>query len=132
MLNKAAINGGNLALRMVLLINGGAAVALLSFMNALPKDQRQAIASALAWLAGGVAAAALALGLAYCTNRCAAGTAYSMIFQYKAPYVIPGRRTTTWTRFFWGFQIAAVLFGLVSLGFFVVGMLLVKSAFINL
>src|SRR5262249_48291016 len=74
----------------------------------------------------------LALRLAYCTNRCAAGTAYSMIFQYKAPYVIPGRRTTTWTRFFWGFQIAAVLFGLVSLGFFVVGMLLVKSAFINL
>ena len=44
--NEATINGGNLALRMVLLINGGAAVALLSFMGGLAKDQRQAIASA--------------------------------------------------------------------------------------
>jgi hypothetical protein len=80
MLNEASVNGGNLALRMVLLINGGAAVALLSFMNALPKDQKQAIANALAWLAWGVATAALALGLAYFTKRCAAGTHLSMKF----------------------------------------------------
>jgi hypothetical protein len=129
MLNEASVNGGNLALRMVLLINGGAAVALLSFMNALTKDQRQAIASALAWLAWGVATAALALGMAYFTNRCAAGAHHSMQFQYKAPYVIPGRRTAMWNRFYWAFHIAAVLFGLASLVLFVVGMLLVKSAF---
>jgi hypothetical protein len=39
-LNEAAVNGGNLALRMVLLINGGAAIALLSFMNALPNGRQ--------------------------------------------------------------------------------------------
>jgi hypothetical protein len=37
-----------------------------------------------------------------------------------------------WTRLFWAFHIAAVLVGLASLGLFVVGMLRVKSAFINL
>jgi hypothetical protein len=114
------------------LINGGAAVALLSFMNALPKDQKQAIANALAWLAWGVATAALALGLAYFTNRCAAGTHLSMKFQYMAPYVVPGPRTAMWNRFYWAFHIAAVLVGLGSLVLFVVGMLSVKSAFINL
>jgi len=117
---------------MVLLVNGGAAIALLSFMNALPKDQRQAIAGALAWLAWGVVAAALALGLAYFTNRCGAGIERSKTFQYKAPYVIHGPRTAMWTRFYWTFHIAAVLVGLASLGLFVVGMLRVKSAFINL
>jgi hypothetical protein len=132
MLNEAAVNGGNLALRMVLLINGGAAIALLSFMNALPKDQRQAIASALAWLAWGVAAAALALGLAYFTNRCGAETQHSKTFQYTAPYVTDGPRTAMWTRLYWAFHLAAVLVGLASLGLFVVGMLRVKSTFINL
>ena len=131
-LNEAAVNGGNLALRMVLLINGGAAIALLSFMNALPKDQRQAIASALAWLAWGVAAAALALGLAYFTNRCGAGIEHSKTFQYNAPYVIHGPRTAMWSRLYWTFHIAAVFVGLASLGLFVVGMLRVRSAFINL
>src|SRR5215471_11785114 len=132
MLNEASVNGGNLALRMVLLINGGAAVALLSFMNALPKEQKQAIAGALAWLAWGVVAAALALGMAYFTNRCAAGAQLSRQTQYQAPYVVPGPRTAMWTRFYWAFHILAVLFGLTSLVLFVVGMLQVKSAFINL
>ena len=117
---------------MVLLVNGGAAIALLSFMNALPKDQRQAIASALAWLAWGVAVAALALGLAYFTNRCGAETLHSKKLQYEAPYISDGPYTALWTRLFWAFHIAAVLSGLGALVLFVVGMLRVKSAFINL
>jgi hypothetical protein len=130
--NEATINGGNLALRMVLLINGGAAVALLSFMNALPKDQRQAIASALAWFAWGVAAAALALGLAYFTHRCVVGIQRSKKLQYEAPYVTDGPRTAMWARFYWAFHTTAVLAGIGSLVLFVVGMLSIKSAFINL
>jgi hypothetical protein len=128
---EAAINGGNLALRMVLLINGGAAVALLSFMGSL-KDQRQAIASALAWFAWGVVAAALALGLAYATNFCVAGTARSMTHWYEPPYVRYGPQTALWRRWNLGFHIGAVLAGIGALVLFVMGMLRVKSAFINL
>src|SRR5262245_14525738 len=130
--NEATINGGNLALRMALLINGGAAVALLSFMGGLPKDQRQAIASALAWFAWGVAAAALALGLAYATNFCVVGIQRSKLVQYQPPYVLDGPRTAIWTRLNLAFHIAAVLSGLGALALFVAGMLCVKSAFINL
>jgi hypothetical protein len=49
--NEAAMQGGNLALRMGLLINGGAAVALLTFIGTLPVDQKRAIAATLSWFA---------------------------------------------------------------------------------
>jgi hypothetical protein len=129
---EAAINGGNLALRMVLLINGGAAVALLSFMGGLPKDQRQAVASALAWFAWGVVAAASALGLAYFTNFCVAGLHRSMTYWYEPPYVRNGPHTALWRSLSFAFLIMAVLAGVGALVFFVVGVLRVKSAFINL
>jgi hypothetical protein len=128
---EAAINGGNLALRMVLLINGGAVVALLSFMGGL-KDQRQAIASALAWFAWGVVAAASALGLAYATNFCVAGTQHSLKYWYDFPYVRDGPQTALWRRWYLVFHIAAVLAGLGALVLFVVGILRVKCAFITL
>jgi hypothetical protein len=131
-LDEATINGGNLALRMVLLINGGAAVALLSFMGSLPKDQRQAIASALVCFAWGVVAAALSLGLAYATNLFAVSITQSMTYWYEPPYVREGTRTALWKRLKFGFQIGAVLAGTGALVLFVMGMLRVKSAFINL
>jgi hypothetical protein len=130
--DEAAINGGNLALRMVLLINGGAAVALLSFMGGLPKDQRQAIAGALLWLAWGVVAAASALGLAYITNYYAAGGYRSMEYWWDYPYVRDGPLTARKRRLKRAFHIAAMLAGIGALVFFVAGMLRVKSAFINL
>jgi hypothetical protein len=129
--DEAAINGGNLALRMVLLINGAAAVALLSFMGNL-KDQRQAIAGALAWFAWGVAAAALALGLAYATNLCSVGILQSMGHWYEPPYVRDGPQTALWRRWNRAFHIGAVAWGLAALVLFVVGMLRVKSAFIHI
>jgi hypothetical protein len=131
-INEATINGGNLALRMVLLINGGAAVALLSFMSDLPKDQRQAIARALAWFAWGVVAAALSLGLTYFTNYCAVGVERSKKLLYEPPFILDGTYTALWRRFRIVFHIAAILVGLLSLVLFVVGMLSVRSAFINL
>jgi hypothetical protein len=112
--DEATINAGNLALRMVLLINGGAAVALLSFMGNL-KDQRQAIAGALAWFAWGVVAAALALGLAYATNFCAVGIYRSMIYWYEHPYVRVGPQTAKWRWWTLGFHIGAVAWGLAAL-----------------
>jgi hypothetical protein len=73
-INIAAIENANLALRYVLLINGGAAVAVLGFIGALvgrvalsgvilPKIADAA--SSLTWFGAGVAAAALAMGFAY-------------------------------------------------------------------
>lgn len=129
-MDEAAFNGGNLALRMVLLINGGAAVALLSFMGGLPKDQRQAITGALVWLAWGVVCRSIRpwpgvhhellrgwwlpldgvlVGLSVRQERAADCT------QEKVEACVPHR----------GNVIGALVF-------FVVGMLRVKSAFINL
>jgi hypothetical protein len=131
-LDEATINAGNLALRMVLLINGGAAIALLSFMNNLPKDQRQAIAGALVYFAWGVVAAASALGLAYATNLCAVSITQSMTYWYEHPYVRDGTQTALWRKWKLRLQIGAVLAGIGALVLFVMGMLRIKSAFINL
>jgi hypothetical protein len=52
--NEAAISAGNLALRMSLLINGGAAAALLTFVGGLPANQKRAVADTLVWFASDV------------------------------------------------------------------------------
>jgi hypothetical protein len=61
--NEAAIGAGNLALRMSLLINGGAAVALLTFVGPLPANQKRAVADTLVWFSSGIVAAVAGLAL---------------------------------------------------------------------
>ena len=69
--NEAAIRGGDAALRAAMLINGGAAVSVLAFIGGLAAqsriklDQLNMVANSLGWFAGGVAAAAAAMGCAY-------------------------------------------------------------------
>lgn len=78
-LNQAAIGSANVALRAFLLINGGAAVALLAFLGSLAGQidgpDIVTLATPLMDFAIGVAVAALAAGLAYLTNYSAAGVA---------------------------------------------------------
>ena len=72
--NTAAIEVANLALRTAMLINGGAAIAVLAFVGSLASRDKvslQAItqtAATLIWFATGVAVATLSMGLAYFTN----------------------------------------------------------------
>lgn len=68
--NKAAVDLGTLALKTVILINGGAVAAALAFLGQLWPDRAdleiiQAIGVAIGLFAIGVASGALAAGLAY-------------------------------------------------------------------
>jgi hypothetical protein len=127
-INEATVNAGNLALRMALLINGGAAVALLSFVNGLDRAQKVAVADSLVWFAWGVFAAAIGIGLAYFTNFCMVGIASSRINKYEPPYVEDGPSTPKWQQWNRHFHVTAVFFATASLMFFVTGMLCVQSA----
>jgi hypothetical protein len=60
------------------------------------------------------------------------GTQRSLEHWYEPPFVRDGPRTELWRRWYLVFHIAAALAGLGALVLFVVGMLRVKSAFINL
>lgn len=72
--NKAAGEAANIALRAAILVNGGAAIALLAFIGSLAAQGRvanqeiEAVANSLLRFAGGVAMALLATLLAYLVN----------------------------------------------------------------
>ena len=75
--NKAAIDNANHALRTLILINGGAAIAILAFLGAvISSDTNQfaddivVVTSPIAWFAWGVALATLGMAFAYFTNYC--------------------------------------------------------------
>jgi hypothetical protein len=126
--NEAAISAANLALRMALLINGGAAVALLSFDGHLPQKQMTAVAGTLLWFAWGVVTAVAGVALAYFTNYCMAGIASSKTKSYQAPYITEGPNTWRWVIANRIFHILAVSAGVGSLVLFIIGMFSVRSA----
>jgi hypothetical protein len=130
--NQAAIQGGNLALRMGLIINGGAAVALLTFVGNLPTEQKRAIAATLDWFAWGVAAAVAALTCAYFTNYGVASMEHSRKWTDQPPYVINGATTPAWRNFVLIFRFLAIVAGVGSLVLFIVGMFYVRAALTKL
>lgn len=130
--NEAAIKSGELALRIALLINGGAAIALLSFIGSLPKEQKRIFADTLVWFASGVALAGAAIALAYFTNYFMAGIASSKLRTWEHPYVQPGPTTPRFTGLNLFFHIASAATGIASLAIFICGMLHVRNALASL
>jgi len=73
--NRFAIESGRFALQVAMLVNGGAAIAMLGFIGSAWKATRFAaaiplLASSEYWFAWGVLLAAFASGLAYLTQWC--------------------------------------------------------------
>jgi hypothetical protein len=125
--SEAAIKSGQLAVRTVTLINGGAVIAVLGFISALAsKDsdriaQIVPIAKTLLWFSGGVLMAAFAAGFAYLTNYAATGGATYQRRTWNHPYVEETARSKSWRRFQIAFQRCAVGTAMLSLGCFIIG-----------
>jgi hypothetical protein len=131
-INEAAINAANLTLRMALLINAGAAIALLTFVGGLPAEQRRAVAATLDWFAWGIAAAVAGLACAYFTNHGLAVQERSKTFTDVPPYVINGANTKRWSYVVLVFRVLAIIVGSASVVLFLVGMLSVRAALTRL
>jgi hypothetical protein len=130
--NEAATNAANLALRMSLLINGGAAVALLAFIKDLREEQQYAVADTLVWFGFGVTAAVIALALAYFTNYSLGQAEISRVSIDQPPYLRDGPATARWKRRYLAFLWASIIVGLISVALFVIGLLLVREALTKL
>lgn len=136
--NSASIKAGELTLRMAMLINGGAAVAMLAFIGGLiSKDkigvgQLERVGSSLTWFAGGVAFAVAGVALSYFTNFFLASVASSQIKKWEPPYLEPGANTFLYRLLNKAFHIATVIAGLVSLALFVGGILSVRTSLVHL
>jgi hypothetical protein len=130
--NEAAIKAGEIAIRMALLINGAAAIALLTFIGTLPKEQKRLLAETLASFAYGVAAAAAALAFSYFTNYFMAGIATSKLRQWQHPYIAEGPTTPRYRLLNRVCHVGAVVTGIAALILFISGVLQVRDALTKL
>lgn len=126
--NKAAVKTGQAALRMSMLINGGAALSLLTFIGTLNREQKHEVADTLVWFASGVALAVVAIAASYFTDYFMAGIAGSKIKTFQHPYIQPGPNTKRYETLNFVFHLIAVGCGVVSLLMFVCGLLAVRTA----
>jgi hypothetical protein len=136
--SEAAINSANAVIKTALLINGGSAVAMLASIGGLvsqkvvPVSELPKIADGLMWFTSGVALAAVTALLAYFTNLRIRESSVKKLRFYEHPFVKDSRASTIWRRCGVGFQVAAVLFGLLSLSAFIAGTINVHNSIVGL
>jgi hypothetical protein len=133
--NEAAIGIGNIALRTAVLINGGAAIAVLTFTGGLVNSGKLAlgpqltqVTAPLIWFAVGVAIATFAMGLGYVVNYSNAGIISSRDRTYISPYFKETDTTKRWRKSSTTCTILALASAAISLALFVWGMLEVRNA----
>ena len=103
--NQAAIDAGNLALRTLVLINGGAAIAILTFLGAVAsKDkidfvQVGTVANTLKYYAIGVAFALAAMALSYLTSYLMVSVEHFKQRTYEHPFVLDTDKSRRMMRF---------------------------------
>ncbi len=89
--NTAAIDAANIAIRSLLLINGGASVALLAFVGAVESGNRElnseVLAEPIRQFALGVGLAVVTAILAYLVNHLDAVSTGSRMHTWEYPYV---------------------------------------------
>lgn len=123
-LNDKIVEAGNLYFRSAILINGGAAVAVLGFVASIAKaDDRfgsviYQVAGAVALFAFGAAAAVGGIALAYLTNYAATASLNNQGEKHEKLFDAIKR----------GFHIASIAAAFASIVLFVMGALAVKAA----
>ncbi|WP_334151570.1 hypothetical protein [Hyphomicrobium sp.] len=129
--NAATVQSGQLALRMAMLINGGAAVAVLAFLGALSSsvgmEQVSRLASTIEWFAWGVGVAVAGMGAAYFTNYCHTSLANSLVRTWEHPFTVPTRSSKIWDWTGNVFHVLAIAAGVGSLILFIMGMCEVRE-----
>jgi len=138
--NRTAVESARLALRMVILINGGAAISLLAFVGSvvtqghvkIGSPQLSSLALTRLWVASGVAAAMFAMGLGYFTNLALSIHARRLQRSWQPPYFVdtPASKRAAWLVD--GLRWTTGVLGFGALALFVVGMIGVYSAVIGL
>jgi hypothetical protein len=133
--NAAAIQLAVATLKGLLLINGGAAVAMLGFVATVSGQNNHAqglisqVSAPLIWFAWGVATAVAATGLGYAVMYFEAAHVHSMTFNEEKPYVWNGKSTKRFARVSGVLLIFAILVAVGSLFCFVYGVTHVAQTF---
>jgi hypothetical protein len=132
-LNEAAVHDAQAVIRIVLVINGGAAIAVLAFVGSLVSKgysipQVSGIISSASWFVFGTMATASTAVLAYLTNSCYAGSWVKRTQTWTHPYFQHTTPSKWWVRVAWAFHILALLTAFSGIVLFIVGMFAIFAA----
>jgi heme/copper-type cytochrome/quinol oxidase subunit 1 len=122
------MEGANLALRTLIVINGGAAIAILTFLGGVASKDKidftkvGAVADTIRYFAIGVALGLVGMALSYFTNYFVAGVEGAKRRIWEHPYLEETPRSKRMHRLNVVFHVAAFVAALASLILFVVGM----------
>jgi hypothetical protein len=135
----AAARDAQEAIKVALLINGGAAVAILAFMGSLvaPKGgftlaELKSVGNSLYWFVAGIVAAGITSGCAYFCNSLYAGFRLEQKRIWEWPYVESTKKSARYRCMALWLNWIAVGFAGVSLLLFVGGVYIAASAIVNL
>ncbi|MBI3705409.1 MAG: hypothetical protein HY244_16550 [Rhizobiales bacterium] len=135
---EAASKSAEVTVKTSIIVNGGAAVAILAFIGGLVgKDvvgikQVTDITSSLMWFASGVASGVGALAFIYLTNYCAAARVGFRKRIFQAPYVVDTGLSTFLRNLYTASHVIAVVMSLASLFLFIWGMIDVRASIVGL
>lgn len=134
---KVAVESANVAIRALLLINGGAVVALLAFLGALESGDAEAVSlnqfvSALRYFAYGVGFSAVTAALAYLVNLLDADIQGLNEYHYEWPFVRAQKRHKILLTTRTVIHVCAILLSFASLTVFFLGVNQIANAVTNL
>lgn len=133
-INKETVSASNLTLRTLVLINGGAAVGVLTFLGGVASKASVDfarvgdVASTIKWFAFGVALAVAGMALAYLTHYANSQHASSMMRTWEHPYVVDTEKSKVWRCMNLIFHSGAILASITSLILFLIGMFSTSNA----
>lgn len=134
MFNGNADKHAQSAIRIVLAINGGAAIALLAFISGLASrtnmslQQLSMITHQLEWFVYGVLVACGAAASAYITNYCNAGAVLLRDNTWDHPYILENNRSKRYRRVGIGFHLLGFISAIAGLIIFAYGLHQVQRA----
>ena len=132
--SEAAVKYAESTVKAIMLINGGASVSVLAFIGGLAAQGKvqlrglSLLTNSLMWFASGVLSVAIGAFLAYFAAYCGAAHEHNTSKTWTPPYVMETVISRRWNRREIIWRRAAILAGVLSLVFFVCGMISVWYA----
>jgi hypothetical protein len=133
-LTEASTRDAQEGIKVVLLVNSGAAVAILAFIGALASRSGvtlanlKAITSSLYWFSGGIISSGVTAAFAYLSNSLYAGHLSAMDKVWEHPYVRENANSRRMWRWAMGFNWAGLILAIAGLGLFIRGVYVAAHA----
>ncbi|MCP1854233.1 MULTISPECIES: hypothetical protein [unclassified Bradyrhizobium] len=135
--DASAVKSGEEAIKAVSLVNGGAAVAMLTFIGVLVSagykpEQVAEVSKPLTYFAAGVAAAIVGGALTYLVNIFISMSSKNRRREWEVPFVRSTRASRWYASAAEFFRMIAIVSVLASIGCFIAGVVSAKTAFTSL